>query len=365
MYQKIFYLLLVSLFLIIPLSAQDAPEKIKEDARTIYDYTQEKQDDDANTVFPYFEEDESKTSDYTQEDTSTTPDHTKKKLTDFKSPNTRSFDSKFSLRFSVSLNSCDIDQFYIAKPKYGEELELLESYESNIPLKLGLGFLYGNFALEFQKETSLLYDNNYIKTESQEFKLSYYSKKTAVEFHIKDFKGFHVPSPSYLDADGIYSKKDTDLEIQTIGISGQYVCNNKEYSWPAAFGIYEKQLGSASSFLLGGDALYITSERYLPVSFKREYITAIPKIGYGATFADVNNLFLSISFSLGAGIARELNDAKNCTALSNSFHAAAGYHWEDISLVISYQGFVVIIFTNDDFEYYLTRLTQCSVAKRF
>ena len=348
MYKKIFYILLASLFLIIPLNAQEVQEEIIEDAYTIPDYTQEELEDETDAI-PYYTQEEP------EDDIDSLPNYTMEEITGMKSPYIESFRNKFSLRFSLYQSNLNFDQLYRFKNIHNEEHESKELYKSNRPLVIGLGFLYGSLGLEFQKQTNLLYDTNYAKTESQELKLNYYSKSAVLEFHMKDYKGFHTDS-----------NEDTDLEMRFIGISGQYICNSDEYSWPAAFGLYERQLRSASSWLLGGDVLYFTSERQQPLPYKRKYSVAIPKIGYGLTSTLTENLFLSLSLSLGAGIAREFNEAENYASFSGSYHVAVGYHWKDVSFIISHQDFLMMIVLDKIHqEYYLTRLTQCSVTKRF
>ena len=328
MYQKIFYLLVVSFFLIIPLSAQDAPEAIEEDASTVPDYTQEelekfkKLEDEIDAI----------------------PD---KKPIEMKPPYIESYRNKFSVKFSIYKSSLTLEQIYNDN---SEEL-----YESNRPLEIGLGFSYGNIGLEFSKQTSLLYDSDYIKTETQEFRLNYYTKKAVFEFQMKDYKGFHSDS-----------NKDTDLEMQCAGLFGQYIWNNEEYSWAATYGLYERQVRSAGSLLLGGNIFYIKTERQLSEIYEKKYILATPNIGYGYTWAFDGNLFLGLSLSLGAGIARELNNEKYYAAATNSFHASAGYHWGDISFMISCQMFgMVIVLDDDKDDSIISVLTQCSVAKRF
>lgn len=340
MLKKIFYIMLASLFLFIPLFAQ---EKIEEDIEEIPGYTQEELEEDIDANSDYAQEEPEDDSNVISDDTQEKPEKAY----------IESFGNKFSLRLSLYQSNFNVEQLSRLNDIYNREYKITQPYHSNSPLKLGFGFLYGSFGLEFQKQTSLLYDSNYAKTESKELKLNYYSKSAVFEFHMKDFSGFHSRS------------EDTDFEVQSIGLSGLYIFNNKEYSWPAAFGIYERQNITAASWLLGGDALYLASERHLPLQYKREHIAVIPKIGYGITFAGDWNLFLSLSFTIGAGMSRELNDAKNHTALSNSYHAAIGYHWEDVSFVVSHQSFSVYIMSKKNDENYRTKLTQCAVTKRF
>ena len=269
---------------------------------------------------------------------------------------TGSFGNKFALCLSAYKSNLNLKQIY-------DNTE--ESYKSNRPLEIGFGFLYGNFGIEFNQQTSLLYNSNYKKTETRELRLNYYSKNIVLEIQKKDYKGFHTES-----------NEETDLKMQSTGISGQYIWNNEKYSWRAAFGLYEKQFRSAGSFLLGGNAFYIKTKSQLPDAYEKKYILATPNIGYAYTWVYDGNLFLALSLSLGPGIASESNDGKNYLSVSHSFHGAAGYHWDDVSFLIAYQTFVFDIFLNKkdssekknslkNKDSFGSSLLQCTVAKRF
>ena len=309
MYKKLFYIMLVSFFLITPLYAQEEPEEVEKSAYTI-------------------------------------PSDSHEKIEEIKTPYIESFNSKFAVRLSAYKSSLDFDQTYNTAKK---------SYNSNSPLEIGLGFLYGNFGLEFRKQTSVFFDRNYPKTETQEIRLNYYSKSTVFEFQKKDYKGFHTGS-----------KEETDLTLKCLGIFGQYIWNNKKYSWRAAFDLYDRQYSSAGSFLLGGNVFQVNPKMELPESYKKKYTLVTPNAGYAYTWVYKGHLFFALSLSLGCGIVHESSNSKNYLAVSHSFHGAAGYHWGDISFMISYQTFVFDTALDDKVEdSFDSSLLQCSVAKRF
>ena len=105
---------------------------------------------------------------------------------------------------------------------------------------------------------------------------------------------------------------------------------------------------------------------HLPGSYKKNYILAIPDIGYAYTWVFESNLFLALSPSVGFGMAHELSKTKNYSAVSLSLSGAAGYHWKDISFMLSYKtiGFSVPLSRNKT-DSFTTTVLQCSVAKRF
>ena len=330
MNKKLFYLLLVSFFLMAPLYAQEeetVPINTEPETEQEYEQSLSQEEFEENTQITPHEAHE----------------EPKKYNTSFIEP----FGNKFSLCLSTYISSLDFEQTYNDKTK--------ESYESNRPLEVGLGFLYGNFGLEFCQQTSFLYDSDYPKTKSQELRLNYYARGATFEIQVKDYKGFHTGS-----------KEETDLRLLFSGISGQYIWNNEEYSWRAAFGLYERQLRSAGSFLLGGTAFYMTSKKQLPEPYKKKYILAAPSLGYAYTWVYKSNLFFALSLSLGPGMAHELCDTKYYLAVSHSFHGAAGYHWGDVSFMMSCQAFVLDIdLDSNKGDSFTSILLQCSVAKRF
>jgi len=329
MNKKLFYFLAVSFFLLTPLYAQEElddnilyEKNTQEDNIPFEENTQEE-----NTLFeesiPYmpYEESEKENAAYIE-----------------------SLGGKFSLRLSA----------YISNLKFYKDYDYTEkTYTANQPLEIGFGFLYGNFGLEFRQQTSFLYDSEYKKTQTQEGQFSYYARKAVFEIQIKDYKGFHSGSDN-----------DIDLHLQFAGIFGQYIWNNEKFSWPAAFGLGERQLRSAGSFLLGGNIFYMMSENNLLESYKKKHILAIPNIGYAHTWVYKSNLFLTLSPSAGIGMAHEFSGT-NHSAASLSFHGAVGYHWDDISFMISYNALIFSITLEDNSDSFVSTMLQCSVAKRF
>ncbi|MCL1911077.1 MAG: DUF4421 domain-containing protein [Leptospirales bacterium] len=322
MNKKLFYLLLISFFMAAPLYAQEEREAQEEF--------------DANTYTPYIEHEDPK-----------------KENAAYIEP----FGNKFSLHLSAYMSDLSFIHTYdrpagrFQSGRASNDAD--EGYIANRPLDIGLGFLYGNLGLELRQQTSLLYDSDYEKTETLEWQLNYYAKSASFEFQVKDYKGFRTDSG-----------EETDMHLRCTGIFGQYIWNNEEYSWRAAFGLYERQLRSAGSFLLGGGAFHLIS--HLPGSYKKRYILAIPNAGYAHTWVFGSNLFFALSPSAGFGIAHELSKTKNYPAVSFSLSGAAGYHWKDISFMLSYKtiGFSIPL-SRSKTDSFITTMLQCSVAKRF
>jgi len=327
MNKNLFYFLLISFFLITPLYAQEEFEEyIQSDENTL---------SDKNTLF------EEKT-----QPEESIPYRAHKEFQKNNTPYTESFGNKFTLRLSAYISHLQFTQLYGNTE---------ERYMPNTPLEIGFGFLYGNIGIELRQQTSFFYDSGYSKTQVQEGQFHYYAKNALFEIQIKDYKGFRTDS-----------NQETDMRLQSMGIFGQYIWNSEEFSWRAAFGLYEKQLRSAGSFLLGGSAFYMTAESHFPESHKKRYILTSPNFGYAHTWVYKSNLFLALSPSIGIGMARELEKSKNYPAVSLLFHGAIGYHWDDVSFMISLKALATEIVLEDtktnSFE---STILQCTVAKRF
>ncbi|MCL2025698.1 MAG: DUF4421 domain-containing protein [Leptospirales bacterium] len=329
MNKKLFYLLLVSFFLIAPLYAQE------EETVPVHTEPETEQEYEQDLSQEEFEE-----------STQIIPHEAHEEHRAETTPYIKPFGNKFSLYLSAYKSNLDFEQTYNNTEK---------SYTSNTPLEIGLGFLYKSFGLEFGQQTSFLYDSNRPKTETLEWRLNYYARSAIFEIQVKDYKGFYTGS-----------KEDTDLRLQFTGISGQYIWNNEKYSWRAAFGLYERQNRSAGSLLLGGNVFYMMSKRQLPDPYKKKYILATPNIGYAYTWVYKNNLFFALSPSVGFGMAHELSNTKNHIAIPFALHGAAGYHWGDVSFMLSYKFLVMVVGLDDVREdAFMSSLLQCTVAKRF
>lgn len=128
------------------------------------------------------------------------------------------------------------------------------TFQPNNPTDIGLGISLKNTIINF----SIGYGFNFMrdkkqgKTESFDFQLHNYGREFVSDLFIEKYHGFYI--------DDNLNKKiklSPDLKIQQCGVYGQYVFNNKRFSYKAAFDQSEIQLKSAGSFLLGG-GVYVT-----------------------------------------------------------------------------------------------------------
>ncbi|MCL2025697.1 MAG: DUF4421 domain-containing protein [Leptospirales bacterium] len=336
MNKKLFYILLVSFFLIAPLYAQEeleetqAQEEFQETQEDVVEVSEVQEIEETQAEIEEEQE--------TEENTYTTQDDAAEQPEEYKGPYFESFNNKFSLRLSAYRN-------YLFDV----------THEASRPFDIGLGLLYKNFELELRQRIPLFDDSNYPKTKTQEWQFNYYAKSTIVEIQVKDYKTSHT-------------NYDRGIELRCTNIFAQYVWNYEKYSWQAAFNLSGRQFHSAESLLLGINAFYMTDKddwHFAP--YKKRYIAAIPHIGKAVTGAGKSNLFLAIFYSAGIGIVHESSQAETYPAFSFIAQAALGYHFGDVSFMVSCKALLQTALSNDpDADLSVLNSTlQCSIAKRF
>jgi hypothetical protein len=136
-----------------------------------------------------------------------------------------------------------------------EEDELIvNEYLPNNPAGIGGGIAYKNFLFDinYGHNLGIKDDDKYLKTKSFDFQLHHYGQRYVTDIFIQKYRGFYINNPD-LSAD---AANCPDLSVFHMGLFGQYVFNNKRFSYQAAFNQSEKQLKSAGSFLLGGGVYY-------------------------------------------------------------------------------------------------------------
>jgi len=156
------------------------------------------------------------------------------------------------------------------------------SYLPNNAPNIGFGLSVNNTIIDFSYGYGFdfLRNKKRGKTDALDFQLHNYGRKFVVDLFIQQYKGFYLNNE---DEDKMLLYPD--LQIRQYGIYGQYVFNNKRFSYRAAFVQNEKQLKSAGSFLLGG-GIYHT------------------KIHSGGSFShNEKNTFRSFQFGFSAGYA--------------------------------------------------------------
>ena len=242
------------------------------------------------------------------------------------------FDNKLSLRTYLSMKFLSMEQ-----ESNGE----IKKFMPNTPMSLGLGVSVNNtiINLSYGQGLSFMKDPEKGKTKAFDFQIHNYGRKFIIDLFIQKYHGFYTSDNSDKNIQ-LYP----DLNIQQYGAFGQYVFNNKKFSYKAAFNQNEKQLKSAGSFLIGGGVYFtkIGSDS----SFVHKSRNSLRNFqfgvsgGYAYTWAINKRWFTSGSITTGINFGTErINDfGKQRIEIYPTFfpRISAGYNKEKWSLGLSY-----------------------------
>lgn len=210
------------------------------------------------------------------------------------------YDQKIALRTFVSRNFLILTQ---------ETKNDDMSFVPNNPSNIGLGIAINNTVISFGYGYGFdfLRDKKKGKTKSFDFQLHNYGRKYVLDLFIQEYKGFYQEKNSGKKNEEIILHPD--LKIRSYGLHGQYVFNNKKFSYKAAFGHGEKQLKSAGSFLLGG-GIYLTKiSSDSSFFYKDKYVFRNFQFGvsggYAHTWALGRHWFINGSITAGINFGSE------------------------------------------------------------
>lgn len=137
----------------------------------------------------------------------------------------------------------------------------------NNPPNIGLGFSMNNTIVNvsYGQGFNFMRDKEKGKTKALDLQIHNYGKKFTFDVFIQRYRGFYAE-----DESGNVLALYPDLKIRQYGAYGQYIFNNKKFSYRAAFNQNEKQLKSAGSFLIGGGVYFSKIESDSSFVHKKE-----------------------------------------------------------------------------------------------
>jgi len=260
------------------------------------------------------------------------------------------------------LGSRKINDYQIGRNGKRHEAE----YSPNDVTGVGLGFNYGSFGLNLTFGIALLNndDEKYGKTKGIDIAGYIYRPKFALDVFIKSYRGLYLS-----DNDLISSRKLTepyalrpDMETQFYGLNGQYIFNDRKFSYRASFVQNEWQRKSAGSFLMGvilhhvrvkADSAIVPPEFSDPgeaiLNFDKTSISSLGvNGGYAHTFVIQKHWFATAALMAGVGANyTEFKDQISKTEensfglhLNGSARVAAGYNSEKWYVGIYYVTFL-------------------------
>lgn len=193
-----------------------------------------------------------------------------------------------------------------------------QSYQSNRPVSLGLGFMWGSSSFSFSHGFSFMRDKERGKTKATDFQYNYYGDKFLLDIYYKRYKGFYRDLGSSKNdipkEDNIFS----DFRVDMYGVLFQYVRNNNKYSLGAAYDLNKIQVKSAGSLLLGAGIFY-SALRNIPVlsesidNYDKQTYHFGPNIGYGYNWVPYKKFLVAGAFTIGVNGAVEKNLLTNHT----------------------------------------------------
>ena len=180
-------------------------------------------------------------------------------------------------------------------------------YRPNSPVGIGVSVNYKNFSLSAGKTFSFMRDKKKGKTELLDFQYHYYGKKFIADVFFQNYTGFYVDKEDEKGERLI--ELHPDIKLAQYGVSGQYVFNNKKFSYRAAFHQREKQLKSTGSFHVGGGVYYnyLSGDDSFVVNQQNQFSNYQINIsgGYAHTFVIKKNFFISLDVSAGFNLGAE------------------------------------------------------------
>ncbi len=182
-----------------------------------------------------------------------------------------------------------------------------KNYLSNKPPSFGLGLSLKNTIISF----GYGYGFDFMRDKSKgrtsvkwDLQFRRYTRYFVFDLFYQEYKGFYQDNDKEKDY-----KLCPDLKIRKLGAFGQYIFNNKRFSYKAAFSQNQKQLRSAGSFLLGAEIYntWINSDSSFVYNDKKDFSSFQFGVnaGYAHTWVLNRHWHISGSISMGINLASE------------------------------------------------------------
>jgi len=169
------------------------------------------------------------------------------------------------------------------------------AYRSNRPFGFGVGvYLFEitaelTFAIPVDEKQKDIYG----ESKARDLQLNMLGKQWGLDVYDQKYKGFYVDDPSIKIILGRAYPQRPDIITDNLGFTGNYVFNNKRFSYRSAYNFADRQLHSAGSFLL-----YTSIAR-----FKAQGDSAILGTRYASEFGNDSGILQvkSTTFAIAPG----------------------------------------------------------------
>jgi hypothetical protein len=128
------------------------------------------------------------------------------------------------------------------------------TYRSNKPTTLGLGVYLFEVGLELSFAIPVAEKKKeiYGESDASDLQLNIFTKKWGLESYYRRYEGFYIADADVVLPPNVPFPQRVDVTTRNIGITGNYVFNNKKYSFRSSYNYSERQLRSNGSFVLFG-----------------------------------------------------------------------------------------------------------------
>ena len=232
------------------------------------------------------------------------------------------------------------------------------NYKPNSTLNLGIGATYKwvtiNLAYGFAFLNFLNPKHELGKTKYLDLQCHLYGRKIIIDGFGQFYKGFYLAPKGTATTDNTYYLRE-DMRVNQIGLSMQYVVNNRKFSYRASFLQNEWQKKSSGAILIGfesyignviGDSS-IVPQRFDSITAHKNirefrYYKTGPNVGCAYTLVYKKHFFVtgSVAGSLGVGnntIVSDEGRSQNFGVSSSLFlRAFAGYNSEKWAISVIY-----------------------------
>jgi hypothetical protein len=216
-------------------------------------------------------------------------------------------------------------------------------YRPNTPFNVGFGANYRFIGVNIGFNLPFINDTKkYGKTRSLDLQTHLYLRKLVVDFYGQTYKGYYIANSrgllnGFTPGDPLPVRPD--IRALTIGLSTQYIFNDRRFSYRAAYLQNEYQKKSAGSFLVGFDIFgsrmkgdssliphNISKENFFNnVNFYRTGVFSFALSGgYGYTYVYKQHWFATAAVTLSGGVNYTVLNQVGAKNLSG-----AGFQWND------------------------------------
>ena len=231
------------------------------------------------------------------------------------------------------------------------------SYHLNMPPSLGFGITYRSISFSISQGLNFLKsDDTKGRTNLTDLQLRIYKRKWVIDAVASFIRGYYLTPKGLGPTDGQSYYLRPDLGTQMAGLGVYRILNDKKFTYGSSLSQNAWQKKSAGSFLIGGEAFYITSNAdssFVPNGIdtlngqrninKFHLFEIGPSVGYAYMLVIHRDFFLmgSLNATLDLSYSRETGESRGTKIGAwpgYIFRLGTGYNNNKWNLGISWLG---------------------------